>query len=286
MGNAFCSVSGVADDVLLGSRSLAEAGVNLAALQVGDNLTFEMTQGPKGYHATNIQQAVHYMPYPQGYPASPQGYTQGSAWGSHEGKRVIGKLKKVHGGNGFCSVDGLADDILLGSRSLQESGVNLQAMQVGDSLSFEIAMGPKGYHAINIGRRVVGTLKKIHGDNGFCSVDGVADDVLLGSRSLKECDINLQAMQVGESLSFEIAMGPKGYHAINIGKRVAGTLKKIHGDKGFCSVDGVSHDVLLGSRSLSECGISLQEIQLGDNLTFELAMGPKGYHAINIQREA
>jgi len=231
----------------------------------------QMEKGPKGHHATIIQRSFQQW--------------QGS-------QRVLGTLKKIHGDNGFCSVDGVADDVLLGSRSLKDCGLNLQALQLGDSLTFEIAMGAKGYHAINIqenhvGRRVIGKLKKIHGDNGFCSVEGVADDVLLGSRTLKDCGVNLQAMQLGDSLTFEIAMGPKGYHAIdiqesNVGKRVIGKLKKIHGGNGFCSVKDVAGDVLLGSRSLNDCGVNLQ---LGDYLSFEIAMGAKGFHAIDIQQE-
>jgi len=205
--NGFCSVPGVAIDVLLGSRSLLEAGVNLAMLQVGENLTFELSEGPKGYHAVNIQQARQQV--------------ANHGWSNGSGNRVVGTLQKSHGANGFCSVDGVADDVLLGSRSLAMAGLSLATMQVGDKLSFDLEVGPKGYHAINIqespvGKRVVGKLKKIHGGNGFCSVEDVAEDVLLGSRSLSECGVDLQAMQIGDSLSFEMAMGPKGYSAIHI----------------------------------------------------------------------
>jgi cold shock CspA family protein len=192
-------------------------------------------------------------------------------------------------------VVGVADDVLLGSRSLNDCGVSLETMQVGDTLTFELVMGPKGYYANNIevshvGKRVIGTLKKIHGGNGFCSVEGVADDVLLGKRSLSDGGVNLEEMQLGDNITFEMAAGPKGYHAMNIqkddvGKRVTGKLKRIHGGNGFCSVEGVAGDVLLGVRSLSDSGINLETMQLGDALSFEMARGPKGYHATNIEQE-
>jgi cold shock CspA family protein len=275
-GNGFCYVDGVADDVLLGSRSLHEAGINLATMQIGDNLAFEMAMGSRGYHAINIQQVVPHQ------------------W-SHVGRRVVGTLKKTHGSNGFCSVEGVPDDVLVGSRSLKDCGIDLETIEVGEFLTFEMAMGPKGYHAIDIqqhavkrhgGKRVVGMLKKVNRDNGFCSVEGVAEDVLLGSRSLNESGVNLETLLIGDFLTFEMAMGPKGYNATNIrrSKRFNGRLKTIQGSMGFCTVDGVSGDVLLGQRSLSDSGVYLESLQIGDTLSFEMARGPKGYHAINIEQ--
>merc|ERR1711924_554331 len=171
---------------------------------------------------------------------------------------------------------------------------------MGDRFTFEIAAGPKGYHAVNIQKsrgngnvgtkQVVGTLKRIHGGNGFCSVEGVDGDVLLGSRSLQDGGINLEAMQIGDNLTFELARGPKGYNAINIqeslvGKRVVGKLKKIHGKNGFCSVEGLADDVLLGSRTLGDCGLDLATMKVGDAFSFEMVFGSKGYCATDIQRE-
>jgi len=303
--NGFCSVEGVANDVLLGDRCLAEAGLNLQTLQIGENLTFEMTMTPKGYRAINIQRAANGPWSPGGKGAWSQGgkgaWSQGGKGG---GNRVVGTLKKTHGDNGFCSVEGVTNDVLLGGKNLAEAGLNLQMMQIGDSLTFEMAMGPKGYYAINIqeshvGKRVIGTLKKTHGDNGFCSVEGVANDVLLGDRSLAEAGLSLQMMQLGDNLTFEMTMGPKGYRAINIqlaaadtqtqpkhvGQRSVGRLKSVKGSVAFCFVEGVSGDVLLAESSLNDSGVPLERLQVGDVLSFDMARGPKGYYATNIQKE-
>mmetsp|Transcript_99213 Transcript_99213/g.196584 ORF Transcript_99213/g.196584 Transcript_99213/m.196584 type:complete len:431 (-) Transcript_99213:281-1573(-) len=284
--NGFCSVEGFADDVLLGDRCLAEAGLNLQTLQIGANLTFEMTMSPKGYRAINIRQAAN-----AGLPGN-------------EGERVVGTLKKIHLNDGFCSVEGYNNDILLGYKELMEAGIILQTMQLGDSLTFDIVAGFKGYHAVNIqkshvGKRVVGMLKKTHGSNGFCSVEGVANDVLLGDRCLAEAGLNLQTLQIGENLTFEMTMTPKGYRAINIqlaaadtqtqpkhvGQRSVGRLKSVKGSVAFCFVEGVSGDVLLAESSLNDSGVPLERLQVGDVLSFDMARGPKGYYATNIQKE-
>eukprot|EP00931_Biecheleriopsis_adriatica_P070211 TRINITY_DN4399_c0_g1_i4.p2 TRINITY_DN4399_c0_g1~~TRINITY_DN4399_c0_g1_i4.p2 ORF type:complete len:105 (-),score=18.50 TRINITY_DN4399_c0_g1_i4:109-423(-) len=96
-------------------------------------------------------------------------------------------------------------------------------------------------------------------------------------------------MQTGDALTFELAMGTKGYHAVNIqkaigaGEQVTGKLKKIHNGMGFCSVEGVVGDVLLGKRSLSESGIDGSSIRVGDVFMFELLKNARGYEAVNIQ---
>merc|ERR1719160_1635660 len=96
-------------------------------------------------------------------------------------------------------------------------------------------------------------------------------------------------MEVGDSLTFDLETGPKGFHASNIqavstGGRVTGTLKTIRNGMGFCVVQGISGDVLLGQRSLNESGVDLTTMQVGDTLTFELSTSSKGYHATSIQR--
>jgi len=179
-----------------------------------------------------------------------------------------------------------------------DSSVDLSTMQLGDALFFDMNTGPRGYYATNIqpvGYRVTGTLKKIGEGMGFCSVKGIAGDVLLGQRSLMDSGVDLGTMQLGDSLSFQMAAGPRGYYATdiqqavdvqpgNMGQRATGTLKKIHKTMAFCSVEGVDGDVLLGERNLQEAGIDLTKMQLGEVLEFDMHQDFKGYHATNILR--
>jgi len=279
-GRGFCHVDGIDGDVLLGEKNLEMSGIDVTTLVAGDTLTFEVSLGPKGYHATNIQRAV-------------------TAWHGQAGQRVAGTLKKIGDGMGFCSVEGIAGDVLLGGRSLMDSNVDLSTMQLGDTLFFDMNVGPRGYHASNIqpvGSRVTGTIKKIGDGMGFCSVKGIAGDVLLGQRSLMESGVSLGSMQPGDTLTFQMAAGPRGYYATNIqqavdtqpssnmGQRVTGMLKKIHKAMGFCSVEGVDGDVLLGERNLQEAGIDLTTMQLGEVLEFEMHQDFGRYHATNILR--
>jgi len=106
-------------------------------------LTFEMSTGSKGYHATSIQRDSHAHHEPSGQPVV-------GTQPSPADQRAIGTLKTIRNDMGFCSVDGVSGDVLLGRKSLQESGVDLATMQVGDTLTFEIVVGAKGYHAIDI----------------------------------------------------------------------------------------------------------------------------------------
>jgi len=283
----FCVVQGIVGDVLLGERSLNEAGLDLTTMQVGDTLSFEMSTSSKGYCATRILREE----------AHPR--TQRASYAHHcsGGQRVVGTLKSIRNGMGFCVVEGVHGDVLLGQKSLEESGIDLMTMKVGDSLTFDLATGAKGYHASNIqalsaeGGRVTGTLKTIRNGMGFCVVQGISGDVLLGERSLNESGVDLTTMQVGDTLTFEMSRSPKGYHATNIltaqgslaGQRTIGMLKKVCNDMGFCSVDGVLGDVLLGSKSLQDSGVDLATLQVGDALTFDMVAGPKGYHAANIR---
>jgi len=171
---------------------------------------------------------------------------------------------------GFCSVEGFAGDVLLGGRSLMDSSVDLSSMQLGDALFFDMNTGPRGYYATNIqpvGCRVTGTLKKIGDGMGFCSVEGVAGDVLLGGRSLMDSSVDRSTMQLGDTLLFDMITGPRGYHATNIqpaGCRVTGTLKEVGNGMGFCSVQGIASDVLLGQRSLMDSGVDRRYLYFPD----------------------
>jgi cold shock CspA family protein len=290
-GMAFCSVEGISDDVLLGEKSLVDSGIDLATLKEGDSLTFAMAKGHKGYHATNIQRNVNQENWQMGRPVNHENWQMG---------RRSGTLKKTHGGMGFCHVEGIDGDVLLGPKAMDLSGIDVTTLVVGDALTFDVSIGPKGYHATNIqravnawhgqagqGQRVSGTLKKIGDGMGFCSVEGIAGDVLLGGRSLMDSGVDLSTMQLGDALFFDMNAGPRGYHASNIqpvGCRVTGTLKKIGDGMGFCSVKGIAGDVLLGTRSLMDSGVDLGTMQLGDALTFQMAAGPRGYHATDIQQ--
>merc|ERR1712124_186676 len=96
-------------------------------------------------------------------------------------------------------------------------------MSVGDTLRFDLSMGPKGYEAVNIirgemaGTSVVGSLTDIRDGWGFASCNEVpGQTVLVGKKNLQAAQVDLSTMAVGDTLKFALSMGPKGYEAINI----------------------------------------------------------------------
>ncbi len=62
-----------------------------------------------------------------------------------------------------------------------------------------------------------------------------------------------------------------------------GTIKK-KTDKGFgfIAVEGQAKDLFFHSKSL--VGVTFDELQEGDNVTFEMGDSPKGPNALNVQR--
>jgi CspA family cold shock protein len=58
--------------------------------------------------------------------------------------------------------------------------------------------------------------------------------------------------------------------------------KKIDKGFGFITVEGQSKDLFFHSNSL--VGVTFDEIQEGDNVTFESEESPKGMNAVNVQR--
>jgi cold shock protein len=62
-----------------------------------------------------------------------------------------------------------------------------------------------------------------------------------------------------------------------------GTIKTLT-DKGFgfISREGESKDLFFHSNELS--GVTFNELQVGDNVTFEVTEGPKGPAATNVSR--
>lgn len=62
-----------------------------------------------------------------------------------------------------------------------------------------------------------------------------------------------------------------------------GTVKtKTDRGFGFISRDGEVKDLFFHSKDLS--GVTFDEIQVGDNVTFEVVDGPKGPSAKNVKR--
>jgi len=53
-------------------------------------------------------------------------------------------------GFGFISREGEAKDLFFHSKDL--NGVTFDELKVGDTLSFEVAEGPKGLSAVNVSR--------------------------------------------------------------------------------------------------------------------------------------
>jgi CspA family cold shock protein len=64
---------------------------------------------------------------------------------------------------------------------------------------------------------------------------------------------------------------------------MTGTIKtKMDKGFGFISREGEAKDLFFHSNDLS--GISFDEIQVGDTVTFEIVNGPKGPNAKNVAR--
>lgn len=63
-----------------------------------------------------------------------------------------------------------------------------------------------------------------------------------------------------------------------------GVIKKKVADKGFgfITVDGQAQDLFFHKNSL--VGVTFDEIQEGDKVTFETEDSPKGKNAVNVQR--
>lgn len=64
---------------------------------------------------------------------------------------------------------------------------------------------------------------------------------------------------------------------------MVGTIKKIT-DKGFGFItgEGLEKDLFFHSNSL--VGVTFNELQEGDSVTFETEESPKGLNAVNVQR--
>lgn len=64
---------------------------------------------------------------------------------------------------------------------------------------------------------------------------------------------------------------------------MVGTIKKIT-DKGFGFItgEGLQKDLFFHSNSL--VGVTFNELQEGDSVTFETEESPKGLNAVNVQR--
>ena len=63
-----------------------------------------------------------------------------------------------------------------------------------------------------------------------------------------------------------------------------GVIKKKIADKGFgfIAVEGQEKDLFCHSNSL--VGVTFDEIQEGDNVTFDVEDSPKGKNAVNVKR--
>jgi len=63
-----------------------------------------------------------------------------------------------------------------------------------------------------------------------------------------------------------------------------GVIKKKIADKGFgfITVEGQEKDLFFHSNSL--VGVTFDEIQEGDNVTFDVEDSPKGKNAVNVKR--
>ena len=66
--------------------------------------------------------------------------------------------------------------------------------------------------------------------------------------------------------------------------RITGTVKWFNDAKGygFISREGEAKDLFFHSKDLN--GVMFDDLRQGDTVTFEVAEGPKGLNAVNVQR--
>ena len=69
-----------------------------------------------------------------------------------------------------------------------------------------------------------------------------------------------------------------------IKKSMTGTIKRIVTDKGFGFItgEGLAKDLFFHRNSL--VGVTFEELNEGDAVSFETAESPKGLNAVNVQR--
>lgn len=65
---------------------------------------------------------------------------------------------------------------------------------------------------------------------------------------------------------------------------MTGTIKKIIAEKGFGFITGEGMDKDLFFHVNSLVGVSLEELQEGDAVSFEIEDSPKGKNAVNVQK--
>ncbi|MEZ6097512.1 MAG: cold shock domain-containing protein [Pirellulaceae bacterium] len=61
-----------------------------------------------------------------------------------------------------------------------------------------------------------------------------------------------------------------------------GKIKKVVSDKGFGFIEGDRGDVFFHHSAL--VGVTIEELQEGDAVSFEVGRGPKGPRAENVER--
>lgn len=200
---------GEAVEFSLVQRGVAQGGRNNGAQAVH----VVRAEGPGAWAPRHVPPTRAHGPAPMHARPPAPARAHAPASGSH-----FGTVKVFKDGWGFISGPGLVEDVFFGLKD----NPHIPSANVGDSFTFEVTMGPKGRpRAVNaqasiLGHQVAGTLKTIKDGWGFAVVDGVQGDVLLGKKNLFASGIDLNSMQVGDAVVFEMAMGPKGYEATNI----------------------------------------------------------------------
>lgn len=218
----------VQGDIYVNMRDNPQLG---GPLQVGEAVQFELdyrnsSDRNNGARAVNVQpagaahvpsMAPRVMSFAR--PAAPRPTAAPAQ--TVPGGQHTGQLAAFKDGWGWLEAPTLQGQVFFGLKDNQ----HLAAVpNVGDTLIFEVGLGPKGRaRAVNVqasavGQRVRGTVKSLRDGWGFATVEGLPGNVMLGKKNLNASMVDGSALQVGEALDFDLAMGPKGYEASNITK--------------------------------------------------------------------
>jgi len=223
----------VSGDIFAKTRDCPNLG---QPLQPGEAVSFDIvrrTESSKnnGVAATNVQRlgggGCTALAAPPATPRQPWGGRGGlapaapPATGAVSSQQHVGTVVQVKpppDSWGFLESP-TCDRIFFGMRDNPQ----LEALpSVGDTLVFEVGVGPKGRNrAINVapsvvGRRVSGVVTDVLEGWGWATADGVPKRVMLGKRALTASGVDASMLEVGESIEFKVTMGAKGYEAANI----------------------------------------------------------------------
>jgi len=207
-------------DVFVGTRANPQLGI--AGLQQGECVEFEVAKDDKaknGLHAVKVKRLAESVPAPMPTPTptTAEHFTQGSTAQRLKaealvGHRAKGIIRSFRDGWGFVVSDDFDGDLFLH----QGSNPGSSFLQVGDNITFEIALGSGGKcHATRVqtvaselkdlvGRTCVGKVRSFHDNWGFVTSSKYPGDLFIGMRTNPQLAAPLKP---GDQIEFLVQKG-------------------------------------------------------------------------------